>query len=64
MKVIIKVDDEDSMEEVDATFTNEFLNNNNFVEMFVGEKSFTFSVEELYRVAKLFNEHRNENRDY
>ena len=54
MKITIKVETEESNTE--AVFSNEMLDNQNFVDLYLQDKEYTFSVDELYQAIKVFKE--------
>ena len=60
MKMIIKVTppENDKKEEMDITFSNEGINNENYVEMIIDKKDYLVPVEDLALVAKVFEEIR------
>ena len=52
MEIIIQADGEETREKI--TFSNEQLSNLNFIDMVVGGKEYTVSVQDLSLVAKAF----------
>ena len=52
MKLSIEVDNETGKEEI--TFSNDNLNNTNFVDMYIGEKEYTICLNDLEIVTRAF----------
>lgn len=64
MKVIIQGDIDSTSEEIDITLTSEQIDNENFVDMVIGEETYTVNVEDLYDAMKLFMERKVREEDY
>jgi hypothetical protein len=47
MKVIIKVDEDDNEKETELLITDEHLNNDNFIDISIGEVYFTVCLDDL-----------------
>ena len=54
MEIIIQVEGEETREKI--TFSNEQLSNLNFIDMVVGGKEYTVSIQDLLLVAKVFSQ--------
>ncbi|HDL02489.1 MAG TPA: hypothetical protein ENH20_01495 [Candidatus Pacearchaeota archaeon] len=54
MTIIIKVEGDTKQEEM--TFSNDRLDNDNCVDMTVGEKEYTLSIKDLFVVVNAFND--------
>ena len=61
MKITIRaaVDEVSPNDEVDITFTNDDLNNLNFVDMRIGDKEYQVPVADLWYAAEVFDRIRN-----
>ena len=53
MKITIKAENDNG--EIDIIFTNEGLNNLNYVDMIIGKEEYQVSVENLWLVAEVFD---------
>lgn len=63
MKITIKADVDGTKDyEQEITFTNEELNNHNFVEMITKDKTYMIPVEDLWLVAEVFDRLREANK--
>lgn len=63
MKIKFDVDSDLEQEKVTMELSNDNLNNLNFVSIWVEEREYIVSTEDLYRAAKLFYEQREDNKD-
>ena len=54
MKIKIYVEGENEKETI--SFTNEELNNDNYVDLIAGERCFTVPIEDLYYAVKAFKD--------
>lgn len=61
MKITIKVEGPEKEEEM--VFTDESLDNPNFVEVIVGGKEYTASVYDLYDAVRVFDDRRDDELD-
>lgn len=58
MKVIIKADHDLQEDNIDLIFTDEHLDNDNFIDMVIGDKSYTLSLDDLMSVFIAFDSQR------
>jgi len=52
MKIVIKIEGDEKQEEM--TFTDEFLDNPNYIEMWIEDKSYLVLKDDLDKIASLF----------